>query len=276
MWKIFLNKKWESLIEIMIAVVILTIVLISMSKILWNAKITSQSSEKRIEAVALAKEWLEIFRYYRKNNYMQYSDKKRICWNFLADNYWEKSSSNYEYPYSWSDWKLDWDDTWCEESDESWKEWSANYILADDKIFIPSQNLSDKNYWRFFLTTKWQDLNTIWDKKDDWQIFTDLAIFQLCKNKDNWLIMSCKSMWLADDKKEKLQYFRALKIEYVDSLWQLCSDSSNSPWCDTSDPKSLNQIKVTSSVIWPVWTWIQSVDLTTVFTDFEDRIDRDS
>ena len=281
MLKIFSNKKWESLIEIMIAVVILTIVLISVSKILWNSKITAQSSEKRMEAVSLAKEWLEIFRYYRKNNYMQYSDKKRICWNSLWDN-WDWSV---DYPYSWSDWKLDSNDSLCEES-STWT-WSAKYILADGEIYIPSQNIADEDYPRFFLTTLWQDLTEIWNKKNDWKIFIDLKIFQLCKKinaPNKWLIMSCESMWLKDlpdSEKKRLPYFRALKIEYVNSLWELCSTNPDIDWdwnvdCNLADPKSLNQIKVTSSVIWPVWSWIQSVDLTTIFTDYEDRIDRDS
>jgi len=274
MLKIFLNKKWESLIEIMIAVVILTIVLISMSKILWNSKITAQSSEKRIEAVSLAKEWLEIFRYYRKYNYMQYSDKKRICWNFLEDNWNNISDAR---PHIWADWVLTISDKKCEESSEVWKEWSANHILIDDKIYIPAQNISDENYWRFYLTSMWKDLVSSWNKKNDWQIFKDLENFQLCKELESWLIMSCESMWLKslpDDKKEKLPYFRSLKIEYVDSFWVLCSDTSTD--CDPLNPKSLNQIKVTSSVVWPVWPWVQSVDLTTIFTDYEDRTDRDS
>jgi len=271
MLKIFLNKKGESLIEIMIAVVILTIVLISMTKILWNSKIVAKSSENRIEAVALAKEWLEIFRYYRKNNYMQYSDKKRICWNFLNDN-WDDVAASYDYPHSKADWKLDSNDAECDVS--STASWSANYILQDNDLYIPVQNLSDKNYWRWYLTTLWINLNNLWAKRKDWDLFNDLALFQLCKDKDNWLIMSCKSMWLSN--KEKLPYFRVLKVEYIDSLWQLCSNSYSI--CDTWvwNEKSLNQIKVTSSVIWTVWPWIQSVDLTTVFTDYEDRIDRDS
>ena len=271
MLKNFSNRKWESLIEIMIAIVILTIVLISMSKILWNSKITAKSSEKRIEAVSLAKEWLEIFRYYRKYNYMKYSDKKRICWNFLEDNWDDPSDA---YPHIWWDWILNASDDNCLENIQVWKDWSANHILLDDKYYVPLQNLSNENFWRFFLTTKWQDLNSSWDKKDDWQIFVDLEIFQLCSSTDTWLIMSCESMWLIN--KEKLPFFRTLKIEYVNSLWELCSTNPVVDSCNLVDPKTLNQIKVTSSVVWPVWPWIQSVDLTTIFTDYEDRLDRDS
>lgn len=282
MLKLFSNKKWESLIEIMIAIVILTIVLISMSKILWNSKITADSSEKRIEAVALAKEWLEIFRYYRKENYMKYSDKKRICWNFLQDNPWDLVAAS---RYNSTDWLINSDDKDCEENDQVWKEWSANFILNDNSLYLPLQNLSDENYWRFFLSTKWQDLVNLWSKKNDWNLFQDLEIFQLCnnidKNLNGWLIMSCESMWLEDDKKEKLPYFRTLKIEYVNSLWELCSSNPDidMDWtedCNLLKPKSLNQIKVTSSVIWISWWSVQSVDLTTIFTDYEDRLDRDS
>ena len=266
MIKNFVLKKWETLIEITIAVATLTSILISMSKLLWNSKLSAKSSEKRMEAVALAKEWLEMFRYYREYNYMAFSDKKRICWNFLFD--------NWDWDNSYVDWVIDDNDSSCEES--STNTWSANYIIEDNKMYIPVQNLSDKNYWRFFLTTKWKNLSDIWKKKDNWNIFDDLKIFQLCENKDTGLIMSCESMWLPESKKKRLRYFRVLKFDYVDSLWQLCRDSSYSPWCDINTKKSLNEIKVTSTVIWVVWWSVQSVDLTTVFTDYEDRIDRES
>jgi len=281
MLKIFSNKKWESLIEIMIAVVVLTIVLISMSKILWNAKITAQSSEKRIEAVALAKEWLEIFRYYRKDNYMKYSDKKRICWNFVQDN--NSAVNPVVNPFNW-DWILDSNDSGCEESTTF--TWSAKYYLQDNSFYIPIQNIKDETYWRFYLSDLWRNLTTDWNKKNNWKIVVDLADFQLCKNIETWLIMSCKSMLPAWYTFTKIPYFRVLKLEYVNSLWELCSGAPdiNLDWisdCDTNiantdNPKSLNQIKVTSSVIWQSWWWIQSVDLTTIFTDYEDRIDRES
>lgn len=280
MIKIFSNKKWETLIEIMIAVVILTIVLISMSKVLWSSKITADSSEKRIEAVALAKEWLEIFRYFRKENYMKYSDKKRICWNFVTDNEWADNSSD---KYTW-DWTLDSDDDECKES--STYTWSAIYYLQDDSLYLPLQNIKDEDYWRFYLSDLWRDLRTDWNKKDDWQIFVDLADFQLCKDTKNWLIMSCKSMFPDWDSLKKMPFFRVLKIEYVNSLWELCSTAPDINWdwntdCDTNtnntdNPKSLNQIKVTSSVVWQTWFSIQSVDLTTIFTDYEDRVDKES
>lgn len=275
MLKNFFNKKWETLIEIMIAIVILSTVLIAVSNVLWNSKITAKSSEQRIEAVALAKEGLEIFRYVRKENYMQYSDKKRICWNFVIDNDWSTNPALRNY-WNWTleaDWSWWDDDKECEENSNSSKAWSANYIFEDWKMYLPLQNLSDSSYWRFFLSSKWQDLNEIWVKKDDWDVYSDLVIFQLCRHKDTWLIMSCESMWFADDKKEKLPYFRVLKMEYVNHFWEKCSWTNG---CDTTKPKSLNQIKVTSTVIWSSWPWIQSVDLTTIFTDYEDRGDRES
>ncbi|MCD5382506.1 type II secretion system GspH family protein [Candidatus Gracilibacteria bacterium] len=275
MLKNFFNKKGETLIEIMIAIVILSTVLIAVSNVLGNSKITAKSSEQRIEAVALAKEGLEIFRYVRKENYMQYSDKKRICWNFVIDNDGSTNPAlrNYGNGTLEADGSGGDDDKECEENSDSSKAGSANYIFEDGKMYLPLQNLSDSSYGRFFLSSKGQDLNEIWVKKDDGDVYSDLVIFQLCRHKDTGLIMSCESMGFADDKKEKLPYFRVLKMEYVNHFGEKCSGTNG---CDTTKPKSLNQIKVTSTVIWSSGPGIQSVDLTTIFTDYEDRGDRES
>lgn len=266
--KNFKNKKAESLVELTIAVSILSLVLISMMNVLSNAKVSSEWSEKRVQATSLAREWLEMFRYIRELNYMKHSDKKRICWNFLADNqkWWTE------------DWKINWDDDFCS---ENWAS-SANYIFKDNNYYIPLQNLSDQSNWRYFL--HWDSItSSAWDlKKNNWETFSDslwLWDFLLCKYSPKWLISSCKSPpSLASNPSDfkKMKFIRWIKIEYVNVFWELCSTNPLKDPCSTTlwDEKTLNHIKATSTVLWLSWTAVSSVDLVTIFSDSRDRKSR--
>lgn len=264
--KNFKNKKAESLVELVMAIWILALVLIWIMKVLWNAKISAEWAEKRMQAVSLAREWIEMFRYVRELNYMRYSDKKRICWNFLADN---------QSGWAW-DWMLNWSDTIC---NESWtSSWSANYIFQDDHYYIPLQNMIDESTARYFLhwtpvtTTDWNTRMSTWA----FLAWAWLSDFRLCKYTPNWLITSCKSppSWTVPTDFEEIPFIRWLKVDYVNVFWQLCRNNPTNDPCSLLDPQTLNHIKVTSIIYRVSWTNLESVELITIFSDHEDRIDR--
>ena len=254
------NKKAETLVELTIAILILAVVLIWAMKVLWNSQINANWTEKRIQAVSFAREGIEIMKYVRKLNYMKYSNNKRVCWNFLADNW----NSNI-YPHWLANWIIDWSDLKCQES--LLEIWSANFSFSNWNYYVPVQNISDETSWRFFLSTFWQDLTTAWSKQNNWALFVDLEKFRLCEDLNSWLILSCQSVWLVN--KKELGFFRSIKIEYVDIFWQNYDIVAN--WI-----KWANHMKITSTVIWTTWWWIQSVDLVTILSDSEDRTERAS
>jgi len=269
------NKKAETLVEITLSVAILALVLIWMLKVLWNARISSEWAEKRIQAVSLAREWLEMFRYIRELNYMKYPDKKRICWNFLKDNQWW---------WLW-DWLLDLNDDLCL---EDWVTWSANHIFENDRYYMPLQNLDNESLWRYFLD--WNSiLDANWEtRKNSNELFTDvwwwtwwLLEFSLCKHLPTWLITSCQSpptQILNPNDFKQLKFIRWIKLEYVNVFWELCSWNPAKDHCGMLiwEEKTLNHIKVTSTVLRVSWSAVSSIDLVTIFSDSQDRAERGS
>lgn len=250
--KLFFGRKWETLVEVTIALVILSIILITTIKIIWNSKLSVNTSRDRSQAVSIAREWLETVRYIRDLNWIKYSKDKRICWNFLADNqaWWTP------------DWMIDftWWDVNCSESAIWNNKWSANFIFSWSYLLL--QNIWDESYSRFFVSTKWEDLDQIWSKKDNWEIYSDLDIFRLCKDSIWWITVSCESPWITSNFKWT-KFFRNLKIEYIDIFWN--------PYNISSSPKWANHMKITSTVIWPHSTTILSVELITILSDYYSR-----
>ena len=156
-----LSKKAETLIELMIALAILSIVLISTLKIVAGARLTLDSAKNRSQAVSLAREWLEMTRYLRDYNWMNYWSNRRLCWNFSADN------------QKWiiADWTIDWSwllDDECLEAIPPWA-WYANHTLY--WWYIPYHNINNSSYsWKFYLSQNWWLITSSWDKKNDWAI----------------------------------------------------------------------------------------------------------
>ena len=245
------NNKAETLVEVVSAIAILVFVLIWTSKMMWNARLTLNSANDRAMAVSLAREWLEMARYIRDQNWINYSTDKRLCWNFLSDNQrWNTPDGNVTINIA---------------NDDSCQEWletgSANYIMSWS--YLPLTNLGNESWWNFFLSTKWVDIENEWAKKDWNRIYADLADMRLCQTQTGWLITSCESPWIWDDKIE-MNFFRKIRVEYVDINWDPYVFSPN-------EEKWANHMKITSSVIWRWWNKTQSVDLVTILSDYYKR-----
>lgn len=247
--KFILGKKWETLVEVIIALLILSIVLISTFRIMWNSKLSVDTARDRSQAVSIARDWIESVRYIRDFNWIKYSKDKRICWNFLADN------------QAWwvTDWVINfsWWDSDCSESMIWSNKWSANFIFSWSYLLL--QNLSDESYSRFFLSTRWENLDSIWSKKDNLNIYSDLNLFRLCQNGSWWIIISCFSPWISSEYKW-IKFFRKIKIEYIDIFGNYYDISSS--------PQLANHIKVTSTVIWPHANSVLSIELTSILSDY--------
>ena len=234
------NPRAETLMEVVIAVALLSFILITTLKIVWNARQSLDSAKNRAQAVSIAREWLEIARYSRDANWITYSNNIRQCWNFHRDNT--------------PDWIINFNDDTCEP-------WPGG-VFPEHPLqwsYIPLQNIDDDTTTRFFLSTlTWADIlddtwNLIWT--NGFSIYKDLTLFRLCEDWKWWLIVSCNSPWISEEAKW-LKFFRKVKIDYVDIYWE---DS----WGDISD-----HMKVTSSVVWPQWSNTQSVELVTILSDY--------
>ncbi len=75
-----LNKKWTTIIESIIVMVIVTIWVVWMYNIYNNSQKISDASINRVQAVAIAREWIEAFTNIRDTNWLLYANKTN-CWN---------------------------------------------------------------------------------------------------------------------------------------------------------------------------------------------------
>lgn len=81
--KKFLNKKGESIIEVMIAAVVITLTATAAAVLLSSAFASNALTRDRMRAINLAKEGLEAVRNIRDTNILRSGAFKDSCWNFL-------------------------------------------------------------------------------------------------------------------------------------------------------------------------------------------------
>lgn len=70
----------ETLLELVIAITVLTIVLASVFSVLIQSSATNENSIKRVEALNIAREGIESVRNIRDTNWLKYSGDRRAKW----------------------------------------------------------------------------------------------------------------------------------------------------------------------------------------------------
>jgi hypothetical protein len=112
-----INKKWNSIIEVVVVVVILTIWIIWTYGVLNSWQNLAITTENRIKAINIAREWIEIIGNIRDTNWIKFSSDYINCWKIL--NYdpnciWATSSPtnimswSYTLVNNWFKWTLSW------------------------------------------------------------------------------------------------------------------------------------------------------------------------
>ena len=81
----FFNKKATSVIEAMVVLLIVVTWVIWMFQVFWNSQKLSASTANKIQAIQIAREWIEAMKNIRDTNWILYSSDTVNCWN--VDNY---------------------------------------------------------------------------------------------------------------------------------------------------------------------------------------------
>jgi len=92
-----ISEKASSLIEVMIAMLIITVWIIWLYTINDSAQKLSSGVKNRIQAVSIAREWLEATTNIRDTNFKIYPWDTKNCWNiqnYVATCLWDTSSTN--------------------------------------------------------------------------------------------------------------------------------------------------------------------------------------
>ncbi|MCF7836150.1 prepilin-type N-terminal cleavage/methylation domain-containing protein [Candidatus Gracilibacteria bacterium] len=75
------SRRGETLIEVLVAIIILVVGALSAVKLLGLASINSQLTKERVIATNLSREGLEAVRNIRDTNWLRFGGERRLCWN---------------------------------------------------------------------------------------------------------------------------------------------------------------------------------------------------
>ena len=136
------NKKGNSIIEVVIVIVILTIWIVWAYEIINSGQKLATTTENRIKAVNIAREWIEAVTNIRDTNWIKFSSDYKKCWNVANYNsncIWASSVSTLTWGILYQNgalWYLSWstnnkvylDDNWM-----TYQTWTTN-IPFDSKL----------------------------------------------------------------------------------------------------------------------------------------------
>lgn len=76
-----LSKKWTSIVEALIVMLIVVTWVVWMYNIYSNSIKVSDSSSNRVKAISIAREWIEAMINIRDTNWLLFSANTKNCWN---------------------------------------------------------------------------------------------------------------------------------------------------------------------------------------------------
>jgi len=104
-----ITKAWSTIVEVMISLLIISTWVIWIYNIYIKSQNLSQSTENRVKALSIAREWIEVIQNIRDTNWIPFSADTKNCWNTL----------NYNINCIWN-------------ATTTWKIWSWYYIIEKD------------------------------------------------------------------------------------------------------------------------------------------------
>lgn len=207
------NKSWVSIVESILLMVIITIWVVGMYTLYTNSVKVVTSTQNRIKATSIAREWIEIVNNIRDTNWMLFWANNPSCWN--AKDYDSKCITN----------------NWAKYNPTSM---NSIHITPGSYITIPEIDGSNPTY-RWLLNNDSFDghnqptANLTYSNpeyRDYYEVWTD-----------GWLYIQ----WWTWAKLMPI-YTREIQIQYIDEDWNIISPSN-----DGDNP---DRMKVTSIVRW--------------------------
>lgn len=140
-----MNKKGNSIIEVIVVIVIITTWLVWAYNILNSWSKLALTTENRIKATNIAREWMEAVQNIRDTNWIKYSSDITDCWNVLDYNsscIWNTtfvyaiSSWSYVINQNWSLWYL----SWITNSATSFSWYIKNFPIYFDDNWLITQS----------------------------------------------------------------------------------------------------------------------------------------
>jgi len=139
---------WNSVIEVVVVIVIITIWLVGAYWILNSWSKLALTTENRIKAINIAREWIEGIQNIRDTNWIKFSSDYTNCWNvkdYDATCIWDISttkqisSGSYTISQNWALWYVN-------KISDTPAIWSFSWIIKDYPIFLDDNWFSTQTW----------------------------------------------------------------------------------------------------------------------------------
>lgn len=137
----FLTKRATSIIEAIVVLFIVVSWVVWMYQVFWNSQKLSNSTAKKIQAIQIAREWIEAVKNIRDTNWLLFGSDSTNCWNVL----------DYDNTCVW--------DTWTSTDIQH----NKSYIIFQDTY----------NRWRLYEEASPADWFKLTSYKDNFEVFQD-------------------------------------------------------------------------------------------------------
>ena len=269
--KNLLNRNGESLLEVMMAIAVIFLAIISAFKVLSMSFVQKEMTEARMIGINLAREGIEAVHYMRDYNWLYYGSNQRICWNHLEDN--DEDGQVFIGGTK--------DDPECSENatngfpdhqiatEDGASPGQMEYILnQDDTHWFFTRNKEDNTK---IANGDWDALlvNEIGINADGSKIAIPNVVaesYRLCRDTSGVRYISCLSP--DADINSRTQFLRSVKIEYLNGD---PTDTNDANTNGLSDGQESNLYQVTVAVKWMEQGHIQDVEILSILSDFYKR-----
>lgn len=205
------SKSWTTIIEAVIALVIIVIWIIWLYNINDKSQKLATSTENRIKAISIAREWIEVLQNIRDTNWIIFWSDTRNCWN----------SYNYDVTCLWNTWvwpKIPaWNYIIYKDIDNRWKlqskvlvwDYSSATYRATFKVYIDTTDwLYTQSWWTSFTPLFTRVINISYPEDTNWD-----TIFNA--NDEKMLVKSIVS-WSDNSK----NWFYTTSLENLLTNWK--------------------------------------------------------
>jgi len=195
---LYINKKWTTIIEAIVVMVIIVLWVVWMYQLLWNSQALSIATKNRIIATQIAREWVEAVTNIRDTNWFLYSADYKNCWNVLnyqEDCIWDDwSSSDPDLDattYDIKEWKSfkvykNSDDRWILSETTSWWTYDQQSYKDDHKVYLDSNNFYTQDWttdnllpvYTREIKINYKDTNGDWTKDSEDEIMEIISLVQ--------------------------------------------------------------------------------------------------
>jgi len=128
------SKKATSIVEAMVVILIVTLWVVWMYKIFFNSSALIDSTENKIKAINIAREWIEAMTNIRDTNWLKFWSDYKNCWNtfnYKSACVWATTPATSTDIPDWSGWYIiykDINNQWRLKNYVSWNYSDPTYI----------------------------------------------------------------------------------------------------------------------------------------------------